>query len=453
MFFSYNILVIILKITVNDAIKNTDAKLLYGDAKTIIINPFVNTKNAKENGTFFGIKDNYKYYVDALKKGTKVLVLPRCCNVNIKGYNDVCILICDDVLKCMQDLARYKRSLFKGKVIGITGSVGKTTTKEYVSSVLLNKYKVLKTINNQNGQIGVALTILSLKDEEVIVLEMGISKPGEMDVISSIAKPSIVIITNVFSSHIANFKDREELLNEKLKIINENTNNVIINADNDLLISKLNNYNNLITYSIYNNSLYQATNVNSGIITTFDCNNNKKICIKGPRNIVYDALPAIVIAKLFNVDEDKIKNALYSVKNEKHRLEVIKTSNYTIIDDTYNASLESMINAIQFLSKYDGRKILVLGDILEIGKNYKYVYKLIANEINKYIFSYLITIGTKSKYICKCVNNIKYRHFKDVYKCKNYILKLIKPNDIVLIKGSHAINLDYLVNVDSHHIN
>lgn len=437
-----------IKLCVKDLLRNTNAKLLNGNENETINDCFINSKEITKGSCFFGIKgskeDGSLYYKEALDKGASVLVLTKKNDYDFNGYEDRTIIIANDTKEVLQDLAKYKRSLFKGTVIGITGSVGKTTTKQMISSILKQQYSLVNTVNNMNGQIGLPLTILSLKDENVMVLEMGISMPGEMKILSEIAKPDIVVITNVYESHIANYSSKEEIIKEKLGIISTNTRKIVINNDNLRIQEEIDKE--IITFGILKNSSYQALNITDNFDISFDCGEIKNIKIKGSKDYVYNALAAIAVSKIMNIENETIKLGLCNMVNESHRLQRIKCNDFLIIDDTYNASYESILNAISYLDNYNNRKILVLGDILEIGNNYKEVYKNISNVINKSNIELLITIGDKSKYINKSIKNIKNKHFKRENESRKYLKKHIRKNDVILLKASHAVNLIDTVN-------
>lgn len=431
-------------ITVKDLIRVCNGKLLCGDINAEIKDPFISSLEAVFEGTFFGVGNNYKYYKDALEKKASVCVLPFTKDINLRGFNNVTIVMVKDVLEAMRSLAAYKRRYIKN-VIGITGSVGKTTTSNIIKNMLKSKYKVLCTKKNRNGQIGVPLTILSVKDEDVLVLEMGISKEGEMEKLSLIAKPNIVVVTNIYSSHVENFGDRKKILEEKLKIINNYTNYVIVNNDNDLLRNyKYKEEYKVIRYSINNDSNYKALNVVDDKISSFDCNNISNIKVNGPKDIIYNILAAICVSKLFNIDDILIKDNSFLLDNEEHRLSVIKNKSFTIIDDSYNSSLESVYNALNYLDKFKENKIVILGDILEIN-NYKETYNLIAKKLNEYKIELLITVGDKSKIINKYYKG-KSLHFKNEELVRRKILKLISKDSVILIKGSNRIKLFNIVN-------
>lgn len=445
-----------MKITVKDVVENTSCKLLIGNLDEEIKECFIDSKKVKENGCFIGIKgchtDGSFYYKEAFKNKASVCILNKILDLDLNGYDDKTVLIAEDTKKVLKELAAYKRSLFKGTVIGITGSVGKTSTKEIIYNVLEKKYSVLKTNGNENSQIGLPLTITRLKDEDVMVLEMGMNDFNQIHNLSLIAKPDIAIITNIYDSHIGILGSRENILKAKLEILDGMASGtVIVNNDNDLLNgwAKTFREENIITYGINNESDYMATDIKEHEMINFNVKNIDNINASSTA-FIYNKLAAIVVGKIMNVKDSDIKDGVNKSINVSHRLEEIKLKgNITIIDDCYNASFESVKNALNYINKKDGRKILILGDILELGKKSKEIHRKIGELISN--CAYLITIGKWSKYIAKEArkNGLKkkyVKHFKNVSMAKKHILSIIGPNDNILIKASNAINLSELVN-------
>lgn len=354
----------------------------------------------------------------------------------------------------MRQLACYKRSLFKGKVIGITGSVGKTTTKEMIASSLSKKYKVLKTNGNENSAIGLPLTILRLEDEDIMVLEMGMSNKGEMHNLSLVAKPDIAIITNVLTSHIGNLGSKENILRAKLEIIDGMNNGIlIINNDNDMLhnwYENVSNKENIITIGINNESSIKAYDIKENIKTFFKVDDLEHE-VFGPYNYVYNALFAHTISKMFDINNADIKDAIRTYNNVPHRLEITYLKdNITLVDDCYNASFESVSSALKFISMFNNKKIAVLGDILELGDESKKIHKLLAKEVIKNKVDMLITIGKYSKYISTETKKLgmkrkNIKHFKNEVLSRKYIKKTLKKDDVILIKASNGVNLINLV--------
>ena len=445
-----------MKITVKDVVENTSCKLLIGNLYEEIKECFIDSKKVKENGCFIGIKgchtDGSFYYKEAFKNKASVCILNKILDLDLNGYDDKTVLIAEDTKKVLKELAAYKRSLFKGTVIGITGSVGKTSTKEIIYNVLEKKYSVLKTNGNENSQIGLPLTITRLKDEDVMVLEMGMNYVNQIHNLSLIAKPDIAIITNIYDSHIGILGSRENILKAKLEILDGMASGtVIVNNDNDLLNgwAKTFREESIITYGINNESDYMATDIKEHEMINFNVKNIDNINASSTA-FIYNKLAAIIVGKIMNIKDSDIKDGVNKSINVSHRLEEIKLrGGITIIDDCYNASFESVKNALNYINKKGGRKILILGDILELGKKSKEIHKKIGELISN--CTYLITIGKWSKYIGKEArkNGLKkkyVKHFKNVSIAKEYVLSIIKPNDNVLIKASNAINLSELVN-------
>lgn len=435
---------------VKDLIEICDCKLLWGNESELIKDCFVDTRKTVAGGCFFGIPgdkvNGSLYYKDAVTCGAKICILDEKIEINYEVCKNVTILTSKDVLLSLQKLASYKRSLFKGDVIAITGSVGKTSTKNLISSILGIRYKVLSTIKSENSQIGLPLTILRLKDEDIMVLELGMNKKGQMHNLSSISKPNIVIITNVLSSHIGNFKTRKKILKAKLEILDGmKGKTIILNNDNDLLNKYKNKKYNVITYGINNKSDYMANNIIEDVRTSFDTNGVKGLNILGGKQYIYNFLAAMIIGKLYNINDKLIRKTINNYTSHDHRLEIIKLKNeITIIDDSYNASYESVCAALDFLSKLKGRKVAVLGDILELGSKSKKIHKDIGKFIKQIKIDELITIGNDARYIGSNAS-IPTVHFEDLNMAEKYIKNIMKNKTNFLFKASNAVNLKSLI--------
>ena len=358
----------------------------------------------------------------------------------------------DDCLKCIQDLARYKRSLYNIPVVGVTGSVGKTSTKDMIYSVLSTKYNVLKTEGNNNNNIGLPFTILRLKEEDIMVIEMGMNNFGEISLLTNIAKPTMAVITNVGTAHIGNLGSRENIMKAKLEIIEGLNGPLIINNDNDILhdnIDYIKSLNNIITIGIYNDSDYMAKDISKDL-TEFTISNDKINCNIGNTAFIYNSLVAYVFGKLCNVDTENIKNGIKNFKLTSNRLEFKKLNNdITLIDDTYNASLDSIKSSLEILVKQEtARRIAVIGDVLELGKFSESIHE----EIGKLLFDsnidFIITVGNETKYTDRYLKNMGYTklmHFDNEKDTYEYISNLLKSGDTILFKGSHGMHLSNIV--------
>jgi len=444
---------------VKDIIKICNAKLLQGNLNQECYNFCKDTRIIKENDVYVGIKgDNFDgndFYLEAIEKGAKVCILEK--EVNILNNSDVTILIVDNSIKILQQLASYKISKYKGKIIAITGSVGKTSTKDLVYSVVSTKYKTLKTLGNNNNHIGLPLTILRQTDEEVMILEMGMNNLKEISLLSNIAKPDLAIITNIGTAHIGNLGSRENILKAKLEITEglKKNGNLIINNDNDLL----HNYylekqkNNIVTVGINNDSKYMANNIkyndNSAEFTIED---NKYIVNVPSEVFIYNSLVAYSVGRLLDIKEELIKKGIENFELTKNRLDIKKNKNgVVIIDDTYNASFDSVKASLEILkNRKEPRKIAVLGDILELGNYSENIHRSLANEVINSNIDILITVGNEIKYLLDELKNSNYD--KEIYHFSKYdetyelLDNILKKDDVILLKASHSINLTEVVN-------
>ena len=449
-------------IYVKDLLKICKSKLLCGDINLLLENFSKDTRTIKENDIYVGIKgeniDGNNFYKEAFSKGASCCILDDTTNVNIDKYKDKTIILVEDTIKCLQQLAMYKRSLYNIPVIAITGSVGKTSTKDIVYEVISKKYKTYKTIGNLNNHIGLPLTILSLKDEEALVVEMGMNHLKEISLLTNIAKPTVAIITNVGTAHIGNLGSRENILKAKLEILEGLPKNgtIIINNDNDLLHDYFKNNKtkyNLITIGINNESNYIAKDIIEEPFSSKFKINDKEININvGGRAFIYNSLVAYAAGKLFNIDDNDIKEAINNFKLSPHRLErLVNKKGVTIIDDTYNANIDSMIAAINILGKVKNkRKIALLGDMLELGEYEEQLHRSLAKQIIDNNIDIVITVGPLTKkYLTDELqkNNYKkevysFNKSEDTYELLN---KTLKENDIILLKGSNSMHINKIV--------
>jgi len=440
---------------VSDIIDKCGGKLLYGDSSLICDNFSKDTRTIKEGDIYIGIKgesfDGNKFYKDALDKGAKACILD---NIDIddieEKYKDKTIIKVEDSLKCIQELAKYKRSLYNIPVIGITGSVGKTSTKDMVTSVLETKYKVLKTEGNNNNHIGLPLTILRLKDEEVMVLEMGMNNLGEISLLTNIAKPTIAIITNVGTAHIGNLGSRENIMKAKLEIIEGLNGPLIVNNDNDIMhdnLEMIKNLNKVITVGINNESDYVAKDIKDN---TFTINGNEIVSPIANNAFIYNSLVSYVVGDIINIEVSDIQNGIKNLKLTGNRLEYKKTkNNVTLIDDTYNASLDSIKSSLEILKKEEGkRKVAVIGDVLELGDYSEEIHIEIGKELLSSNLDLIITIGEHTKHADKYLEENNYTnkyHYSNEEESREYIKELLNSGDIVLLKGSHGMKLKNIV--------
>lgn len=462
-------------ITVKDIINICQGKLICGD-ENIICNEFKkDTRTIKNGDVYVGIKgenfDGNTLYEKAFENGAEVCIIS---GIKAKEYKGKTIIEVKDSINALQKIAEYKRKLYDIPVIAVTGSVGKTSTKDIIASVMSQKYKVLKTEGNMNNHIGLPMTISKLKDHEAMVVEMGMDHAGEIRVLTNIAHPTMCVISNVGSSHIENLGSRENILKAKLEILEGTREDspIVINNDNDLLNNWINTNNTnhkIITYGIENKSDVMAKDIESfedKSIFTLEINNEEyatlvdkvEHCPKieipvGGKHFVYNTLSAICVGLENNIEIEKIIEGIKNVELTKRRMEIVKSKKgVTIINDTYNANYESMKAGLEYLHSVKGnRKIAILGDMLNLGDYETELHEKIGEEVVKSEVSVLITVGKASQNIAKralelgSVTNIKTHECKTNEEAIKFAKEELKQGDIVLVKASNAMHFDEIV--------
>ena len=423
------------------------------------INFSKDTRTIKQGDIYIGIKgenfDGSKFWKKAIENGASGVIVQ---NIEIteeekKQYKEKTIIVVKDSLKALYEIAKFKRNMYDIPVIAITGSVGKTSTKDIVASVVSNKYKTLKTEGNNNNNIGLPLTILKLRNHEAMVIEMGMNHFREIALLTEIAKPTLAVITNIGTSHIGILGSRENILKAKLEILEGMKKpKIIINNDNDLLHKWYEENKEKIeihTYGIENQSEINAKDIemneNSSKFTV-DIN-NKKVEIEVPvggEHFIYNALCATEVGKVLGLTEEQIKKGIKEFELTKKRMDIRTLQNGAIlINDSYNASYESMSASINYLENHNGtRKIAVLGDMFELGEYSKELHEKVGEAVAQKNIDILICSGEESKNIIKKVNE-KNPKIKTILLNNNEeILKklqeILKEGDVVLVKASNG---------------
>ena len=377
----------------------------------------IDTRTIKRGDLFIPIKgpkfDGRDFIPQAVKKGAKVL--------DVK-----------DGIKALQDMAAEHRNKFNIPVIGVTGSVGKTTTKDMIASILSQEKKVLKNEENFNNEIGVPLTLLKLtKQHKAAVIEMAMQGLGEIAELAQIVRPKIAVVTNIGEAHLEFLKNKRNVARAKSEIFKCQTKNdfAVINAD-DEYFEKL----------IKNVKCQMSNVVTFGIIEKADVTPKDLKGIKLPlpgEHIIYNALAAIAVAKIMRLKKSSIKKGLESVMLSSKRMEIInRDDGIKIINDTYNANPQSMTAALKVLASLEGRKIAVLGDMLELGKKSSSAHKRIGKLAKELGVDILISVGKLSK---EMKANF---HFSTNKLAVQKLKKLVKGGDRVLIKGSRGMKME-----------
>ena len=448
---------------VKEIIEATDGKLICRNIENECGDFCRDTRFIKNGDTYVGIKgenfDGNTLWEEAVKNGAKTLILQ---GVDVKEIANVNVIKVEDTIQALADIATYKRNLYRNnlKVVGVTGSVGKTSTKDIIANVISQKFTTLKTQGNNNNDIGLPFTIFRLKDEKAAVIEMGMNHSGEISKLTKIAKPDIAVITNVGTSHIGNLGSRENILKAKLEILDGMENKIlVINNDNDML-HKFNLENKEVqvyTYGIENKSDVMAEDIilneNS---SEFICNlkeNKFKINVPvGGIHFVYNALCAATVGSLMGLSIEEIQKGISTFELTKKRMDITELKNgVKIINDSYNASFESMQASLKYLSRLENtRKIAVLGDMFEVGEFSKQLHEKVGEEVAKNKIDILICSGENSKYIAENakqngMNPETIYYFENKNDIEEFIKKIWKENDSILFKASNGMRFFEIV--------
>jgi len=422
-----------------------------------IQNVIIDSRNVKKNDLFIALKgensDGHIFIPSAFEKGACAVLSEQ----KLKNPQGTYILV-ENCMKALKDLATYYRNSFAIKVVGITGSVGKTSTKEMIASVLNQKYHTLKTEGNFNNEIGLPLTIFRLDHTyEAAVLEMGISEFGEMERLSSMAVPDVAVITNIGLCHLESLKTREGILKAKTEIFHHIKEKafVFLNGDDDKL-SKVEAPENseLTFYGINENMKYAqgkkqvyATDIKSQGLKGIELNINTPkgsfealIPIPGEHN-VYNALAATAVGLAFELSLEQIKEGLTTVKTISGRTNLLEVAGKTLIDDGYNANPVSMKAALDVLEMAKGRKIAVLGDMKDLGEKEKELHYETGVYMAQKKIDTLFCTGELMEDFVKALKDkhasIETYYYKTQEEMEENLFAFMKTGDTILVKSSH----------------
>lgn len=367
-------------------------------------------------------------------------------------YEGACIYV-EDTLQAFQDIAHYTAQKANVPIVGITGSVGKTSTRDMVGAVVASHFNTLKTNGNFNNHIGVPITIMRYTNEEAMVLEMGMNHLREIAKLVDIARPNIGVITNVGTAHIGLVGSRENILKAKLEMaeyFDENS-TLIINLDNDMLQNFYEHQNvnyKIKTFGIRSDADVKATNVKLyESKSTFDYNHmTYEVNVPG-EHFVLNALAAISVGECLNIPYEKMKDAIANFELTKNRMDFVELkNNISIIDGTYNANLDSMLSSLAVLGKYERRKIAVLADMLELGEYSEDLHLKTGKAVDENNIDVLICVGNESKYIIEGAQNTKDKHwFQTNDEAYTYLKSILQEKDILLVKGSNSMRLKEII--------
>jgi len=394
-----------------------------------------------------GVRDGHDFIPAALEKGASAVLCSRC-------DGDYPAIIVDDPRTALGDIARGERQRIGMKVVGVTGSVGKSTTKEMIACVLSQRYRVEKTPVNHNNDIGMPMAILSMReDTQVAVLEMGMNHFREIAYLSSIAQPDIGVIINIGTMHIEHLGSQMGILKAKLEILEGMTpqGRLILNGDDDHLWGARNQLDREPTYfGSQSRCRVVARDIreDDGISFRAECDEitvDVALDLEGS-HFVPDAMAAVTVGLAMGVAPDRIRQALLNFQNMEGRQEIFETKGFTVIKDCYNAGPESMAAALRVLGKRSGRRIAVLGDMLELGicaqaEHYR-VGRFAAENADVVLAYGQNAPRVVSGAITGGMHQQRARAFDERSDLVEALKLLVMPGDVLLFKGSHGMHME-----------
>lgn len=475
-------------VKIKDIAAAVNGTLLCGNPEEVVTNVSTNSKEISEGTLFVPIigerVDAHKFIPMALEAGAAAVFTSKHTIDSSDMKKEKAYIKVENTLTALQQFGAYYRSLFSLPVIGITGSVGKTTTKEMIAAALATEKNVLKTAGNMNSQIGLPLMMFQIeKEHDVAVIEMGMSERGEMERLCNIARPEIAVMTNIGVSHIGQLGSRENIRKEKLNIINhfgekeQLEARLYVNGEDDMLSALLEEDKSKVDMDTFTKQAMQKTKVIAfgqetkdayyaedvqtvGEEThfTYVSDTGKEeivLSVLGMHN-VNNAVAALALAEQFGIAPKMAKEGLKAYRPIAMRGQIYERDGVKIIDDTYNASPDSMKSGVHVLLEMPGidRRIAVLADVLELGE----VSEKCHYEVGSYIAALekegkkvdaVFTIGTEAAFIAEAIekegNAIFTKRFTSNEEAISYLKAYLKEGDAVMLKGSRGMHVDEIV--------
>ncbi|MDD5477137.1 MAG: UDP-N-acetylmuramoyl-tripeptide--D-alanyl-D-alanine ligase [Candidatus Omnitrophica bacterium] len=450
---------------VNEIIKATGGKLIQGKLRDKFEVVSTDSRRLKPGEAFLALKgnnfDGHDFIAEVLKSGVRCLIVERMPECLIPGR--IAVIKVKDTTLALGDIARFQRQKFKLPVIAVTGSNGKTTTKEMIAWVLSDNARVLKNEGTKNNQIGLPQTLIQLCEKDnFAVVEIGTNHFGEVNYLAKIARPNIGVITNIGLSHLEFLKDLNGVLKEKSTLLDNlaKPSLAVLCADDKLLkriIIRRNRGAHVFTYGINEQSDFCASAIKfrNGKLE-FKVNSKFVFALStlGHYNI-YNALGAISVSRILGLSYPEIAARLAAFKFPKGRLNLIKFKGLTFIDDTYNSnplSLEAALAALA-AAKCKGKKILIMGDMLELGRQKELLHRQIARSITN-TCDVLVAVGSLARLTAQAAAEGGFKR-KDIFYCPgaaqagDLLFDKISPgaSDIILVKGSRSMKMEEVFKV------
>ncbi|CAG4990229.1 UDP-N-acetylmuramoyl-tripeptide--D-alanyl-D-alanine ligase [Dyadobacter sp. CECT 9275] len=422
---------------------------IYLDHKIV----FTDTRNVVPGGIFFALKggnfDGNQYAADALEKGALYAVVD-----DEKVVADKRFLLVEDVLLALQDLARHHRKTFPFPVIALTGSNGKTTTKELIAKVLSMKFNTYATRGNLNNHIGVPLTLLSVDTSrhEMAVIEMGANHQQEIALLSNIAQPTHGLITNIGKAHLEGFGGVNGIIKGKGELfdyLSKKKGTVFVNAQNDTvmeMVSKRHAFGEIVFYCS-DNSYINPELVQENPNVIFKDKKGKNVTTHLPGRYNFENIcAALAIGKHFGVSDEDANEAVAHYQPDNNRSQMIRKGSNTVIMDAYNANPSSMHAAIENFARLQApRKMLILGDMFELGEDAPAEHLALGQQIAGHQFDTVILAGKLMQHALPALPKAYY--FPDKFSLHNWVMDNPQKDTFILIKGSRGMALETVLGI------
>ena len=422
----------------------------------------IDSRSIKSGELFIAIRgehnDGHKFIEQAISKGASGVIADNRWDLLNSFLHKTNVIVVNDTHESMIRLAQNYRKKSKAKIIGITGSNGKTTTKEFIFALLNAVEKdSYKSPGNLNNLFGAPLALFSMpKETKAAVIEMGISSKGEMTRLTNLVQPDVAVITNVGPSHLEFLSSVEEVAQAKLEIVTESDSNIplVINADDKLLIESAEKvYENLVTFAINNDADFKPRSIESTEYGSAVTIGQETFAVNMfGRHAVYNLLAAYAAVKTLGYEFGKINTLQIKLAPAPMRGEIVNKGGVKIINDSYNANPESFKAGLEAFKSMPakGRRILILGDMLELGQRSEKFHRELGNSLAKYEFVFAIVVGDWCRAVLEGarqagVSVSMLRSFKNADEAASGIGELIKSGDVVYVKGSRGVHLEKII--------
>lgn len=437
----------------------------YGITRRHLMGVSIDSRTIREGELFFAIKgdryDGHDFVKEALRRGAIGAVVSQSWFEGNRTFTleGKPVIPVRDTVWALQELARYYRAKFSIPVVAVTGSNGKTTTKDMIAAVLARKYQVLKTEGNLNNHLGLPLTLFGLRVEhQVAVLEMGMSGFGEIRRLCQVGDPTMGVLTNVGPAHLEFFASVEEIAEAKAELLEYLTEGrvAILNADDELVMRRQDRIGGrIITFGLERKADVRGTYLGAcpGGGSKFRVSGGLEITIRLPgRHNVYNALAAVAVGRELRVAEEDIRETLERIEPSPMRMEPLRVAGVVVLNDAYNANPVSVQAALEALAEIggNGQRIAILGDMLELGGATVQAHRRIGEKVFSLGIDYLFTYGEWSRLMGEGavgtgMEGNRVIHFTDKEALVEKVKRLVNPGDTILVKGSRGMGLEDVV--------